>query len=88
MSHIILVKISWMVAITSILLLLALAGCGKSEINKCVDAFMKEYDVKCTAYSPEPKTGESVPSCNLKGAREEEEASVRLGCLKASVSKN
>ena len=64
--------------------LLALAGCGKSEVDKCVDAFMNEWDVKCAAYKRDPKPGDPVHKCDLKGSREDEEAAVRLVCLKAS----
>jgi hypothetical protein len=67
-----------------LLVLLLLDGCGKSEVDKCVEAFMKEWDTKCTAYKRDPKPDDQVDKCDLKGSREEQEAAVRFGCLKAA----
>ncbi len=58
------------------LLLLALAGCGKSEVDKCVDAGMRSFDAKCAS--------KEYSDCDKPGARSEEEFSLRVGCLKAA----
>lgn len=63
----------------SILLLVSLLfGCGKSEVDKCVDTFMVRFDTLCKANQL------AIKDCSKIGFREEEEAHVRLTCLKAA----
>lgn len=32
-----------------------LASCGKSEVDKCLEAFMKPWDAECSAYQRDTK---------------------------------
>ncbi len=64
-----------------IFLALALSGCGKSEVDKCVDSYMKTFEVVCSSSNP-PET-----LCN-KGSREHEEYKGRIRCMKAAVGKD
>jgi hypothetical protein len=64
------------------LLLLANSGCGKSEVDKCVDAYLKEFDLFCAS----PK-GKDKPICNQL-TRATEETQKRLVCLKAASGKD
>lgn len=61
-----------------IFLALALTSCGKSEVDKCVDAYLKSFDLFCA--SPE---GKDDPECNQRG-RASEETQKRLVCLRAA----
>lgn len=60
------------------ILAVLLSACGKSEVDKCVDAFMVRFDTLCKANQL------AIKDCAKSGLREEEEANVRLECLKAS----
>lgn len=59
------------------LFFLALAGCGKSEVDKCVDAFVVRYVEACNA-------GQFNFDCKQSWRKAEEEANARVQCLKAA----
>jgi len=63
------------------LLLLALAGCGKSEVDKCVESYMKTFEVVCSSSNP-------PESLCQKGSRENEEYKSRIRCMKAAAGKD
>lgn len=56
---------------------LALSGCGKSEVDKCVDAFVVRYVEACNA-------GQFNFDCKQSWRKAEEEANARVQCLKAA----
>jgi hypothetical protein len=59
------------------LALLALAGCGKSEVDKCVEAFVVRYVEACNA-------GQFNFDCKASWRKAEEEANARVHCLNAA----
>lgn len=61
-----------------ILFALALSGCGKSEIDKCVDAGMSMFDAECMANPLEN------PLCLKPGGRSNVEFGFRRSCLQAA----
>ena len=67
---------------TILICVLLLSGCGKSEIDKCVDTFMARFDALCKANQLASK------DCSKSGLREDEEANVRLACLKAAGNRD
>ncbi len=59
-----------------------LSGCWRSEIDKCVDTFMVRFDALCKANQL------AIKDCSKSGFREDEEANVRLACLKAASNRD
>ena len=62
-------------------IVLLLVACGKSEVDKCVDAFMTRYDAMCASKQL------AIKDCTQPGLREQEEANSRLQCLSAAGGK-
>ena len=60
------------------LLLLANSGCGKSEVDKCVEVGMKGFDARCAA-KPFDNS-----DCTAPGGRSDVEFGFRQFCLKAA----
>ena len=59
---------------------LTLFGCGKSEIDKCVDAIVKASDSKTDPLGILPESKNAKPQAVI-------EAQARLDCLRAQAGK-
>ncbi len=68
--------------IALIMSLICLSGCGKSDIDKCVEAGMRGFDAECAAKPFEDSR------CTAPGGRSNEEFAYRMYCLKAASGKS